>query len=409
MLSVLCECPTFEEGFVVQIPTNFTDPAPLQHPWLNVVFDAHTNQSWLVEGSVPCRGTKHTVVHGTVAEDCPTLALCHYVETGTPLKIAIPPYISRYYTADYSHIANKNCFVPLVKWLEYSTELYAVYSGLDWDTIDQADMTAYTRFLAALRAIESNGLAVDPLRFARHFDAPTYPGNLVYTRYNPYTATGRPSNAYHHVNYAALPKEDHSRRAFVSRFKGGQLVEFDFRSYHVHLVADLVGYKFDTDDVHTYLGQHYYKTATLTEEQYEQGKARTFKALYSSDRPSHPFFDRIEDLASVLYQEHQAKGYVTSPIFRRRIAVPQPNANKVFNYFVQAYETEKNSGLLSSVLFLLHGHSTKLVLYTYDAILIDLDPREQSEILPALIEEVSKQEVPFSVKIGPTYGDLVSF
>ena len=41
---------------------------------------------------------------------------------------------------------------------------------------------------------------------------------LEYTQYNPYTSTGRPSNRYNGINYAALNKEDGTRDRFVSRF-----------------------------------------------------------------------------------------------------------------------------------------------------------------------------------------------
>ena len=47
---------------------------------------------------------------------------------------------------------------------------------------------------------------------------------LVYSEYNPYTTTGRPSNRFGGTNFAALNKTDGSREKYISRFDGGMLV-----------------------------------------------------------------------------------------------------------------------------------------------------------------------------------------
>ena len=51
---------------------------------------------------------------------------------------------------------------------------------------------------------------------------------IVYSEYNPYTSTGRPSNRFGGMNFAALNKSDGSREQFISRFNNGVLVEMDF-------------------------------------------------------------------------------------------------------------------------------------------------------------------------------------
>ena len=56
-------------------------------------------------------------------------------------------------------------------------------------------------------------------------------GGIEYTQYNLFTSTGRPSNTFNGINYAALNKEDGSRNRFISRFENGMLVEFDFDAY----------------------------------------------------------------------------------------------------------------------------------------------------------------------------------
>jgi len=104
--------------------------------------------------------------------------------------------------------------------------------------------------------------------------------NKVYSQYNYYTMTGRPSNAYRGFNFAAMNKEDGTRAAFCSRFDNGALVEMDFDSYHVRLIARLIGYDLPTSSIHDYLGQFYFGVSQLTDEQRDESKQITFRLLY---------------------------------------------------------------------------------------------------------------------------------
>jgi hypothetical protein len=123
--------------------------------------------------------------------------------------------------------------------------------------------------------IESAGLQVNDT-----FRMPELVNNdRVYSQYNYYTMTGRPSNAYRGFNFAAMNKEDGTRTAFCSRFENGALVEMDFDSYHVRLIARLIGYDLPTSSIHDYLGRFYFGVTELTEEQRAiQKVARDFVA-----------------------------------------------------------------------------------------------------------------------------------
>ena len=95
-----------------------------------------------------------------------------------------------------------------------------------------------------------------------------------YTQYNLLTSTGRPSNSFGGINYAALNKKDWSRERFVSRFKDeGMLVEYDFDSYHLRLVGNKIGYDLPKESVHKYFAQQYNTN-------YEDSKKLSFKYLY---------------------------------------------------------------------------------------------------------------------------------
>ena len=57
---------------------------------------------------------------------------------------------------------------------------------------------------------------------------------LVFSEYNLYTSTGRPSNRYGGVNFPALKKEDGTRESFTSRYEKGSLVSYDYD----HITSD---------------------------------------------------------------------------------------------------------------------------------------------------------------------------
>ena len=163
-----------------------------------------------------------------------------------------------------------------------------------------------------------------------------------YTKYNVYTTTGRPSNSNKGINYAALNKDDGTREKYISRFENGKLIEFDYDAYHLRLIANLIGI----------------------------------------DQPPGSFHKRK------LYKKN----------------LDNMNPQKLFNYYIQAYETEMNSKALINILNLLEDYSSKMVLYIYDAFLFDIDPNEKS-----LIRKIQKLMVfPSKAKVGRDYHNMRS-
>ena len=124
-----------------------------------------------------------------------------------------------YYRIHYDK-KNINDIVPLVKHTEY---LKPIAENL-FEHYEKQDQT----LLENLYQIERSGLK-------------TYE-KIVYSEYNPYTSTGRPSNRFGGLNFAALNKKDGSRKQFISRFDNGVLVEFDYDAYHPRLIGDKIGY-----------------------------------------------------------------------------------------------------------------------------------------------------------------------
>jgi hypothetical protein len=84
------------------------------------------------------------------------------------------------------------------------------------------------------------------------------------------------------------------------------------------------------------------------------------------------------------------------------------NPAKLLNYLLQAYETERNMAVISNIVDRIRPCQSKIILYTYDAFLIDFhvaDGRKLIEMLKHEFEENGK--FPITLEIGPDYNNLI--
>jgi len=84
------------------------------------------------------------------------------------------------------------------------------------------------------------------------------------------------------------------------------------------------------------------------------------------------------------------------------------NKLKLFNYILQAYETERNMDILFNMFTLFQNKKSVIVLYTYDSILIDFDKRDGSDMILKIKSALEQGNFPTSISVGPNYQDLVS-
>jgi hypothetical protein len=320
-----------------------------------------------------------------------------------------PSAAHTFYWRRHTTLPNVNTIIPMMQHLAMCQKIrkYA------WPMCFNAKLTdSYLQFNATypdtFAAIERNGLAVtDDFRMP---ELMTH--NMVYSSYNYHTVTGRPSNAYRGFNFAAMNKEDGTRSAFCSRFDTGALVEMDFDAYHVRLIARLIGYNLPAGSVHGYFGRFYFSTDELTDEQYEQSKQITFRLLYGGiDKEflSIPFFQQVNDFVYSLWREWKAKNYIKTPILKRQIhsdAVQNMTANKLFNYYLQAVETEVSVQKLQQVQRFLQDHKTCIILYTYDSVLFDMPIEEAQDILPKIKEILEQGNFPVKTQVGNIYNKM---
>lgn len=270
--------------------------------------------------------------------------------------------------------------------------------------------------LGTLHKIESGGLFIDKDEFINHFPDKKHliSNNKVYTEYNILTATGRPSNRFGGINYASLNKENGCRKSFISRHgNDGMLVLFDYSAYHPHIIAKLINYEFDpTTNIYEELGRGYFDKVILTEEELKKSKTITFQQLYGSISTEYvdvPFFKKIGEYINHRWEYFNEYGYVETPIFKRQISpVHLKNAtpNKLFNYILQASETEYSMQSLVEITKYLDDKQTKAVLYTYDSILFDLHKNDGKELIVNIKELMEHTGFPTKSYIGKNYHDM---
>ena len=258
-------------------------------------------------------------------------------------------------------------------------------------------------FLPTLSDIEQYGIRVDREKFIDRWPQAIRqlnPNSKVFTEYNPFTVTGRPSNRHGGVNYAALNKTDGSRECFVS---DGIFLQMDYNAYHPRLIAKLIGFDVPDGNMHQWLADQYGCSV-------DESKGITFQLLYGGIDDTFrqiPYFDKVADYIDELWIETQKKGYLQTP--HREIPlewIEQPNAQKVFNYLLQAVETEMNVEVMRKLLDYIKGSGIRFCLYTYDSFLFDVPTEIDKNIIRGLKEIIEGSGFPVKASWGLDYGKL---
>jgi hypothetical protein len=322
-----------------------------------------------------------------------------------------------FFARTFTGFQNLNTIIPLTKHIEMCQKIVDVFfNDVDFYQDTEAFNHYNTTVLNALYEIEKNGLFVHSGLANEYFEKTPVEAGFVFSQYNPYTTTGRPSNRFNGINFAALKKENGERSAFISRFgKDGFLMSFDYDAYHLRLLANLVDYSFPENvSVHEYLGKYYFDKSELTDEEYNESKSISFRQLYGGIQPEYlvvPFFERISEYTSRLWEFYRDSGYIETPMFGRKLHgkfFTDLNPAKLLNYLLQAYETERNMAVISNIVDRIRPCQSKIILYTYDAFLIDFhvaDGRKLIEMLKHEFEENGK--FPITLEIGPDYNNLI--
>jgi len=317
--------------------------------------------------------------------------------------VEIPTYRD-YYTMAIHHIKNQFKFknlhysIPLTSWVETAEAFLQLTKNL-YKQYQDTERTEAFQFV--------NQITIPTLTKIENAGLWTTDNQFVYSDYNIYTSTGRPSNAFGGINFAALNKNDGTREKFVSRFgENGTLVQFDYEAFHLRLAADLIGYQLPETSVHEFLAKQYYGTDDITPEQYEESKSRTFGLMYgySDDTGGVEFFQKLKEYSSDLWEKYRQNGFVLSGT-GRKVTVVDPTSNKVFNYMMQLTETEEAVARVNGVCQYLDMFQSKVILYTYDAILLDVH-NDELDIMENVAQKLSKGGYPVRQYRGHNYNEL---
>ena len=310
-----------------------------------------------------------------------------------PIQHLVAPYLHKGYKEDIIQS------IPILKLCE------AIESELTkcWKQKSKTYNWYNDIFIPTLARIEMTGIRVDREKFIdrwpqaqKHISK----GNCVFTEYNPFTVTGRPSNRHGGVNYAALNKSDGSRDCFVA---DGIYLQMDYNAYHPRLIGKLIKFDMPDGNVHEWLAEQYGCGV-------DEAKGVTFQLLYGGiddDFKQIPYFKAVADYIDELWMETQKRGFLQTP---HRIIpldwIEEPNPQKVFNYLLQAVETEMNVDKMVRIMDYIEGSRITLDLYTYDSFLFDVPEDADKNVIKGLKEIIEDGGFPIKASWGKTYGNL---
>jgi len=298
--------------------------------------------------------------------------------------------------------------LPIMKWGEVLREVVG-----DWGELSPSHPNYYKAFvkdntnwiddtmIPILSDIERHGVRVDTKKFLDRW--PNHEKHLylgkVYTEYNPYTITSRPSNRHGGINFSALNKNDGTRESFIPQ-DGKLYLQFDYDAFHVRLIGKMVGYDLPKTSVHQWLADQYGCS-------YDDSKGRTFKILYggvSDEDRKIPFFNKVDKFIYKVQEDGVKNGYLQTPKGRKIPLgwIEKPTSQKFFNYLLQATETEHNIQVINK----LKKEGLPLpILYVYDSFLFEFDDSEVETIkkVKSVLESFG---FPVKADWGKNYGEV---
>ena len=369
-----------------------------------------------VRGRIFCLNKKK-VLHQFELQRLYDLSLIMFLETGEIIED------DEYNTSSHSFFKHKyhnhrelNKIIPtnnhVSKFIEICNDV-VTYIRKNYD---EAYYGINNLLIETLQTIEKHGLHINADEFNKHFPDKTHlvSEDRVYTEYNIFTSTGRPSNRFGGINFSALNKENGCRKSFTSRHgDDGILVMFDYSAYHPHIIGKLVKYNFpEKVSIYQYLGQYYFKTENLSEDQLKKAKTLTFQQLYGSISEEYakiPYFAKIREYLEHRWQFFNEYGYIETPIFKRRITnkhLLDANPNKIFNYILQASETEYSMESLIDVNKYLNNKESKAILYTYDSVLFDIKKSDGKDTIINIKQIMESRGFPTKCYFGTNYHDM---
>ena len=310
-----------------------------------------------------------------------------------PFNDKLEPLTNFYYRLGLRDDLGKS--IPIMKWGE-------VLKGItnEWN-LSNTNSWVDDTMIPILSEIEQSGLNVDTKKFIDRWplNQKQLLNDTIFTEYNPYIITSRPSNRHGGINFGALNKNDGTRDVFIPT-KGKLFLQFDYDAYHVRIIAKLIKFKLPEGSIHQWLADQYGCS-------YEESKGRTFRILYggvSDEDRKIPFFDKVDKFIKNFQQESINRGYLQTPKGRKIPLgwIENPNGLKYFNYLLQATETEFN---IEAMKRLKEKGLPLPILYTYDSFLYEFDDSEIT-VIKEVKSVLESYGFPIKAEWGTDYGKL---
>jgi hypothetical protein len=338
---------------------------------------------------------------------------------------SISTKVHDYFYIKNGHNPEVNKLIPIQKHFQKQEEIFSTLSTYLWKGVlgdlgkgsEEGSKIGWYNgvYTETFYNIEKYGIKINTDKFFKHFetgfDLYSIKDDRIYTSFNLYNLTGRPTNTFNNVNFSALTKT--SRVSFTP---GNDIfVEFDYDGYHPRLIASEVNYIFSEKSAHEQLASLYYNTDTPTEDQIKSAKLITFRQLYGGIEEQYKdieFFNKTntwieENWAKFCFgQVHLFGGRSVIDIDDGGLNI---NKNKLINWITQSLETYQNVSVIKNIFNLLKDKKTKLVHYTYDSFLFDVDVSDGVEIIKQLEQVLTEKGFPIKKSYGKNYKEMVRF
>jgi hypothetical protein len=251
--------------------------------------------------------------------------------------------------------------------------------------------------------IEQEGIRINPNIIEDKFNIInkkfSIKDNKIYSKYNLYNSTSRPSNSFNGVNFSALNKENGQRKALIP--ENDFLLEIDINAYHPTLASHLVNYDFKDLNPYEYL-------ADKTKLSIPESKEKMFEVLYGGKfegLEGLEFFDKLKIYIELLWEDYKKDGFIEEKISGYKFyknKLDKMNPYKLFNYLLQCKETSQNVVIMKKILTLLKNKKSKLILYVYDSFCFDMDENEK-DLIEEIIKIFSNYNLKVKTKMGVSY------
>ena len=313
-----------------------------------------------------------------------------------PIGFEDQPFITHYTRRGVRENLGK--IAPIMKWGEYLRVISSTFTiGIENDWVGDS-------MIPLLSDIERFGVRVDREKFLDRWPQASkhLHNDTVYTQYNPYTITSRPSNRFGGINFSALNKSDGTREVFIPK-PNHIFLQMDYDAYHPRIIGKLIGYELPKTSVHQWLADQYGC-------EYGEGKGITFQLLYGGipeEFEQIPYYKGVKEFIEKLWEKSTKAGYLQTQ--HRRIPldwIEGNNPQKLFNYLLQATETELNMESVAKILQFIKTTDIELSLYTYDSFLFSYPANSDVSQAKTLKEIAEGGGFPINASWGTDYSKL---